>query len=576
MADTIQRKRGSTAQHRVYIGANGEFTYNTDTKTIHVHDGQRMGGFPLARADALTSFRLNEVSDFTDRDFVVSGVIPNDDTVPQISEGTEVLSVVIDVARKSSKLDISVSGCASPINGGIITLALFVDGASSASQVWAVNATGVDYRNISGGLLTEALGKVGPVTVSLRVGINDNSNGNGVTLGGRNGNVQWGGASRVTLSAKEIRNEELSWCGNQLSGNIPTGAPGRTHYLAIEPNGAEPVAGNLLTHRYHHHTRVIEHLGRVWVAYTTAGKNEDQRGLTVVAQSSPIGTVAFGAPAQAFPYVFPFNADDNGQVGHCIMTRNFQVLDGKLYLVGGVDNIGPNNFFEGLALVAVECRADGGLGTPFRISPDQYVSPTGWVPTYDGILSPQLYAYSKVWGMWCGSSPSGVVQSEWVGWLNQSGKWFTEPSVFRIDDNPLNLVKTWRHISGNTATALNDRLWIQRSRDGGLTWGGARRTDIPNVAVASGTRLSDGRVALVGNLVGPNRDPLFLALFSEGEVSALYYARAGLSPTPVYPGIYKGGAEAYPDIFEGSDSIWISYSAAKEKIYVTRVPKALL
>lgn len=49
MAKVLQHRRGTTAQHTAFIGALGEFTMDTDKKTIVVHDGATAGGHPLAR-----------------------------------------------------------------------------------------------------------------------------------------------------------------------------------------------------------------------------------------------------------------------------------------------------------------------------------------------------------------------------------------------------------------------------------------------------------------------------------------------------------------------------------------------
>lgn len=44
MAKVIQHRRGTTAEHASFTGAEGEFTMDTDTKTIVVHDGVTPGG----------------------------------------------------------------------------------------------------------------------------------------------------------------------------------------------------------------------------------------------------------------------------------------------------------------------------------------------------------------------------------------------------------------------------------------------------------------------------------------------------------------------------------------------------
>lgn len=50
MATTqVQRRRGTDIQNNAFTGAEGEFTYDTVKKTIRVHDGSTVGGFPLVR-----------------------------------------------------------------------------------------------------------------------------------------------------------------------------------------------------------------------------------------------------------------------------------------------------------------------------------------------------------------------------------------------------------------------------------------------------------------------------------------------------------------------------------------------
>ncbi|KAB2792612.1 hypothetical protein F9K96_05610 [Brucella anthropi] len=517
---------------------------------------------------------LQQISDFSDIDRSIYGVIPNDDTVPQASEGVEVISAIIDVKRPSSRLEISVSGVATSQNGGIITLAVFVGDQSSASAVWGVNGTNAVYVNISNSFVTDTIGTIGPVKVSVRVGLNDVSGGNYVTMGGRSGNVQWGDKSPCTLTIREVAGEALSWSGKQRTGNLLFQAPGIEHFLLIEPNGLEPTGGDFYSHRYHHHTRVVEHNGLVWTAYTTAGRNEDAKGMTVLVQSSSPDTISFSAPVMAFPYIETFNANQPASNGPGILPRNFQVIDGRLFLVGAVDDT-TGDHRVGQALLAVECLSDGSVGVPFRVSVAPYTSTLGWSPAYDNVLSPVLLAYSKIFGIWGGSTPDAPIQSPWIGWVNPSGVYFTEPSTFHASDDPNELLRVWRYIGGVRSRGMGERLWISRSIDGGVTWGGLRRTDIPNVAVSTGIRLSNGKIALVGNLEGGDkRDPLYLGLFDDGELTSLFYVRQGLSKDPVYPGEYKIGAAAYPDIFEGENYIWVSYSNAKERIFVSRIPKS--
>jgi hypothetical protein len=49
MPKQVQLRRGTTAQHSSFTGAQGEITYDTDKKTIVLHDGVTAGGRPQDR-----------------------------------------------------------------------------------------------------------------------------------------------------------------------------------------------------------------------------------------------------------------------------------------------------------------------------------------------------------------------------------------------------------------------------------------------------------------------------------------------------------------------------------------------
>jgi hypothetical protein len=51
MASELKLRRGNSAQHAVFIGAEGEITANTDNHSVHIHDGVTEGGFEMARSD---------------------------------------------------------------------------------------------------------------------------------------------------------------------------------------------------------------------------------------------------------------------------------------------------------------------------------------------------------------------------------------------------------------------------------------------------------------------------------------------------------------------------------------------
>ena len=48
MTTQVQFRRGTTAQHQTFIGAEGEITVDTNKNTAVVHDGVKAGGTELA------------------------------------------------------------------------------------------------------------------------------------------------------------------------------------------------------------------------------------------------------------------------------------------------------------------------------------------------------------------------------------------------------------------------------------------------------------------------------------------------------------------------------------------------
>lgn len=53
MPTVIQWRRGTTAQTATFTGALAEVTVDTDIKSLVVHDGTTVGGYPLAKSSEL-------------------------------------------------------------------------------------------------------------------------------------------------------------------------------------------------------------------------------------------------------------------------------------------------------------------------------------------------------------------------------------------------------------------------------------------------------------------------------------------------------------------------------------------
>ena len=55
MATQVQFRRGTTAEHSGFKGADGEVTVDTSLKTVVIHDAIKNGGFPVLRQDGSNS-----------------------------------------------------------------------------------------------------------------------------------------------------------------------------------------------------------------------------------------------------------------------------------------------------------------------------------------------------------------------------------------------------------------------------------------------------------------------------------------------------------------------------------------
>lgn len=70
MSTQVQIRRGTTAQHSSFTGAVAELTYDSDLKTVRVHDGSTAGGTRLIKTADLTTANVTEVTNLyytTDR-----------------------------------------------------------------------------------------------------------------------------------------------------------------------------------------------------------------------------------------------------------------------------------------------------------------------------------------------------------------------------------------------------------------------------------------------------------------------------------------------------------------------------
>ena len=97
MATQVQFRRGTTAEHTAFKGADGEVTVDTSLKTVVIHDAITNGGFPLLRSDgsnsALASGGVSNCSLKFQGDPNTGLISPAADSISQVTGGVSRLTI---------------------------------------------------------------------------------------------------------------------------------------------------------------------------------------------------------------------------------------------------------------------------------------------------------------------------------------------------------------------------------------------------------------------------------------------------------------------------------------------------
>ena len=133
-----------------------------------------------------------------------STTTPYDDSIPQVGEGNEFMSVTITPKSSTSVLviDICVAAYASSTNNNI-TGALFRDGASDAIAAWDMTETSTGVSP-NGGMFRHILtaGSTSATTFTFRMGVGTAGT---VTFNGRAGSRLYGGVAGSSISVTEYK-----------------------------------------------------------------------------------------------------------------------------------------------------------------------------------------------------------------------------------------------------------------------------------------------------------------------------------------------------------------------------------
>ena len=131
----------------------------------------------------------------------VTATIPYDDTIPQNTEGTEIMSVAITPTSATNKLLIfsTVTGSHSNVLTSILIRSLFQDSTANALATVAIS-TDSGYWDNSALQYSMTAGTTSSTTFKIRVGCNLN----GFEVNGQGGSRKFGGAPVCALTVMEI------------------------------------------------------------------------------------------------------------------------------------------------------------------------------------------------------------------------------------------------------------------------------------------------------------------------------------------------------------------------------------
>ena len=129
MATQVQFRRGTTAEHSGFKGADGEVTVDTSLKTVVIHDAVTNGGFPLLRQYGSNSYlALGSVTN-------CSLKFQGDANRGLISPSADSISLVTGGV---SRLTIDANGSVSVPGNLTVTCALTVNGVFDSSDQLAL------------------------------------------------------------------------------------------------------------------------------------------------------------------------------------------------------------------------------------------------------------------------------------------------------------------------------------------------------------------------------------------------------------------------------------------------------
>jgi hypothetical protein len=359
-------------------------------------------------------------------------------------------------------------------------------------------------------------------------------------------------------------------------------AANMTSIVAFAPSAITSDETNLLSHKYHHHTRISAHQNAIYLAFSSNRTNEWDGGMQCGMVVSTNHGLNWSLPISIVPSQSVWTNSPVGSLpgSRYSYPRNFTLYNGTNYLVCAIDDVVGIGYEQGAALVARAVYPNGTVGSLFRITTNTYTPIDGKTAIdYDSTLGPPLLTDSKLFGCWGGSFAwDSTVASEWIGWLFSDPRGWTEPNTFSVDGSATNFYRIWREVT-DSVVENEYFLWQQQSTNTGSSWSTPVITEVPNnPSEIAGIRLSTGQYALVGNPKiyldqSMNRDPLYLAISAPNSTTITNVTAIvqGSTQQPIFPSTSKAGQAQYPSLCQNGNYIYVGYSIRKEDVGFSRV-----
>lgn len=192
MANALQLRRGTTAQHSTFTGLVGEVTVDTDKDTIIVHDGATAGGHPLAKETALSAKANTNSPTFTG-----TVVLPATTSIGNVSN-TE-LSYLDGVTSGIQGQINAKAPTNSPTLTGTTTVAGFRDTRTAVAASNIDLSTGTYFTKTISGATTFTASNVAS-SGNVAAFVLDLTNGGSATITWMSG-TRWAGGVAPTLTA---------------------------------------------------------------------------------------------------------------------------------------------------------------------------------------------------------------------------------------------------------------------------------------------------------------------------------------------------------------------------------------